>query len=95
MFSFDLAAGPEAIGPFIDALELFQLVANIGDVRSLVSHPATMTHCRLSPNQRRAAGITETTIRLSIGLECPEDLIADLDRALATVPASALTGEAR
>lgn len=95
VFSFDLAAGSEAIGPFIDALELFQLVANIGDVRSLVSHPATMTHCRLTPNQRRAAGIAETTIRLSIGLECPEDLIADLDRALATVPASALTGEAR
>ena len=54
-----------------------------------------MTHCRLTPDQRRAAGIGETTIRLSIGLECPEDLIADLDRALATVPASALTGKAR
>ena len=92
VFSFDLAAGPEAVGPFIDALGLFQLVANVGDVRSLVCHPATMTHCRLTPGQRRAAGIAETTIRLSIGLECPEDLIADLDRALATVPASALTG---
>ena len=95
VFSFDLAAPPEAVGPFIDSLELFQLVANVGDVRSLVSHPATMTHCRLTPDQRRAAGIGETTIRLSIGLECPEDLIADLDRALATVPASALTGKAR
>lgn len=95
VFSFDLAAGPEAVGPFIDSLELFQLVANVGDVRSLVSHPATMTHCRLTPEQRRAAGIAETTIRLSIGLECPEDLITDLDRALATVPASALTGKAR
>ncbi|WMY79126.1 PLP-dependent transferase [Citricoccus sp. I39-566] len=92
VFSFDLAAGPEAVGPFIDALGLFQLVANVGDVRSLVCHPATMTHCRLTPGQRRTAGIAETTIRLSIGLECPEDLIADLDRALATVPASALTG---
>ncbi|NUL45704.1 O-acetylhomoserine aminocarboxypropyltransferase/cysteine synthase [Cellulosimicrobium funkei] len=95
VFSFDLAAPPEAVGPFIDALRLFQLVANIGDVRSLVSHPATMTHCRLTPERRRAAGITETTIRLSIGLECPDDLIADLDRALESVPASALTGKAR
>lgn len=94
VFSFDLAAPPEAVGPFIDSLALFQLVANIGDVRSLVSHPATMTHCRLTPGQRRAAGIAETTIRLSIGLECPDDLIADLDRALAAVPASALTGKA-
>ncbi|CAM3824275.1 O-acetylhomoserine aminocarboxypropyltransferase/cysteine synthase [Micrococcus flavus] len=83
VFSFDLAAGPGAVGPFLDALALFQLVANVGDARSLACHPATMTHCRLSPEQRVAAGIAETTIRLSVGLEDPADLIADLDRALA------------
>ena len=68
--------------------ELFQLVVNVGDARSLVSHPATMTHCRLTRQQREAAGIAETTVRLSIGLECPDDLIADLDRALAVVSAA-------
>jgi len=88
VFSFDLACGPEAVAPFLDALELFQLVVNVGDARSLVSHPATMTHCRLTRQQREAAGIAETTVRLSIGLECPDDLIADLDRALAVVSAA-------
>ena len=88
VFSFDLACGPEAVAPFLDALELFQLVVNVGDARSLVSHPATMTHCRLTRQQREAAGIAETTVRLSIGLECPDDLIADLDRALAVVTAA-------
>ena len=83
VFSFDLAVGPDAVGPFLDALELFQLVANVGDARSLACHPATMTHCRLSPEQRTAAGIADTTIRLSVGLEDPADLIEDLDRALA------------
>ena len=88
VFSFDLACGPEAVAPFLDALELFQLVVNVGDARSLVSHPATMTHCRLTRQQREAAGIAETTVRLSIGLECPDDLIADLDHALAVVTAA-------
>jgi O-acetylhomoserine (thiol)-lyase len=85
VFSFDLAAPDGAVGPFIDALRLFKLVANIGDTRSLVAHPAAMTHCRLTPEQRRAGGIAETTIRLSIGLESPQDLVADLGQALDTV----------
>ncbi|MHC5559498.1 O-acetylhomoserine aminocarboxypropyltransferase/cysteine synthase family protein [Kocuria sp. U4B] len=82
VFSFDLAAPGGAVGPFIDSLRLFKLVANIGDTRSLVAHPAAMTHCRLTPEQRAAGGIAETTIRLSIGLESPEDLVADLRQAL-------------
>ncbi|MFP3472813.1 PLP-dependent transferase, partial [Micrococcus sp. SIMBA_144] len=77
VFSFDLACGPEAVAPFLDALELFQLVVNVGDARSLVSHPATMTHCRLPRQQREDAGTAETTVRRSIGRECPDDLSAD------------------
>lgn len=89
VFSFDLGADPEEVGPFIDRLRLFKLVANVGDTRSLVAHPAAMTHCRLSPEQRAASGIAETTVRLSIGLEAATDLIADLDLALAPIARAA------
>jgi O-acetylhomoserine (thiol)-lyase len=82
VFSFDLNAEVGAVEPFIDSLALFALVANIGDVRSLVVHPATTTHSRLTPAQRERAGISLTTIRLSVGLEDPNDLIADLRQAL-------------
>ena len=88
VFSFDLA-GPadegaqERVGRVIDALRVVRLVANIGDARSLVAHPASMTHSHLNAEQREAAGISLTTIRLSAGLEDPRDLIADLDQALA------------
>lgn len=87
VFSFELAAGDDAAETFIDALDLFILVANIGDSRSLVAHPATTTHSHLSARQREEAGLALSTIRLSIGLEDPADLIADLDRALtAAIP---------
>ena len=85
VFSFDLAAGEEQVGPFIDRLKLFTLAANLGDVRSLVVHPATTTHSRFTAAQRAAAGISLSTIRLSVGLEDPADLITDLDSALAGV----------
>ncbi|GAA3710427.1 PLP-dependent transferase [Zhihengliuella alba] len=92
VFAFDLAVDPDrdpdAVGRFIDALGLFKLVANLGDTRSLVAHPAAMTHCRMTREQRAAAGIAETTVRVSIGLEEPEDLVADLDQALLTVDAA-------
>lgn len=88
VFSFEIAGADlpdaqERVARVIDSLEVFRLVANLGDARSLVAHPASMTHSHLSPAQRAAAGISLTTIRLSIGLEDPADLIADLDRALA------------
>lgn len=70
------------IAAFIDSLALFKLVANIGDVRSLVVHPATTTHSRLTPEQRTAAGFSLSTVRLSVGLESPADLWADLEQAL-------------
>ncbi len=67
---------------FIDALELATITANLGDVRTLVTHPATTTHGKLKPEERRAAGIGDGLVRLSIGLEDVEDIIADLERAL-------------
>lgn len=88
VFSFDLAVPRGAdthasVARVIDALRVIRLVANIGDARSLVNHPASMTHSHLTSAQREAAGIAPTTIRLSAGLEDAADLIADLDRALA------------
>ncbi len=83
IFTFGLRGGREAGAKFIDALQLFGLVANVGDVRSQVIHPATTTHSQLSEEQLVASGITGSTIRLSIGLEDPADLIADLEQALA------------
>ncbi|MBF0424369.1 MAG: O-succinylhomoserine sulfhydrylase [Magnetococcales bacterium] len=70
---------------FIDALQLATITANLGDSRTLVTHPATTTHGRLTPQEREAAGVTEGLVRLSVGLEDPEDIIRDLDQALATL----------
>ena len=82
VFSFDLA-GTRAQGKrFIEALKLFSHLANVGDAKSLVIHPASTTHFRMSDEDLRRAGITEGTIRLSVGLEDPADLIDDLSRAL-------------
>lgn len=82
VFGFDLACAEESVAGFVDSLRLFKLVANIGDVRSLIAHPAAMTHCRLSEQQRLAGGISWQTLRLSVGLEAVEDLIADLQSSL-------------
>ncbi len=82
VFTFELEGGREAGGRFIDSLELFLHVANVGDARSLVIHPATTTHSQLSDEQLNKAGITPGTVRLSIGLEDVNDLIADLDQAI-------------
>ena len=82
VFSFNLK-GTRAQGRrFIEALSLFSHLANVGDAKSLVIHPASTTHFRMSAEDLVKAGITEGTIRLSIGLEDPEDLIEDLSRAL-------------
>ena len=87
VFAFDLATGADSVETFVDALELFALAANIGDARSLVVHPATMTHSRLNAAGRAEAGIDLTTIRLSVGLEDVADLQADLEQALDAVGA--------
>jgi O-acetylhomoserine (thiol)-lyase len=84
--SFDIAAGgagPRATGAkFIEALGLFSHLANVGDAKSLVIHPASTTHQQMSAGELAAAGVGEAMIRLSVGLEDPEDLIADLKQAL-------------
>lgn len=82
VFSFDIKGGREAGRRFIDALELFSHLANVGDAKSLVIHPATTTHHRMDAAALRDAGISEGLVRLSIGLEDPQDLIDDLGRAL-------------
>jgi len=66
----------------IDSLEIFSNLANVGDAKSLVIHPATTTHSQLSEEDQRVAGVTPGQIRLSIGIEDVEDLIWDLDQAL-------------
>ena len=82
IFTFTIRGGLDAGRRFINALTLFSLVANVGDSRSLVVHPASTTHSPLSPEALLACGITPDLIRLSVGLEDAGDLIADLDQAL-------------
>lgn len=82
VFTFGLKGGREVGAKFIDSLKLFSHVANVGDVRSLVIHPATTTHSQLSDQQLIESGITPETIRLSIGIEDADDLIADLRQAI-------------
>ena len=82
ILSFELAGGRDAGRRFIEALTLFSHLANIGDAKSLVIHPATTTHFRMDDAALAAAGITPGTVRLSIGLEHPDDLVDDLSRAL-------------
>jgi O-acetylhomoserine (thiol)-lyase len=77
--------GREAGARFLDALQLFTRLVNIGDVRSLATHPASTTHRQLSPAELEAAGVSEATVRLSVGIEHIDDLIEDLDQALAAV----------
>ena len=82
VFSFDLRGSRAQGQAFIDALQVFSHLANVGDCRSLVIHPASTTHFRMNDEALAGAGITQGTIRLSIGLEDPDDLIDDLKRAL-------------
>jgi O-acetylhomoserine (thiol)-lyase len=82
VFSFDLKGSREQGKAFVDALQVFSHLANVGDCRSLVIHPASTTHFRMSDDALAAGGITQGTIRLSIGLEDPADLLEDLKRAL-------------
>jgi O-acetylhomoserine (thiol)-lyase len=82
VFSFSLKGGRAAGRRFIESLKVFSHLANVGDAKSLVIHPATTTHYRMDDDALRAAGITEGTVRLSIGLESADDLLEDLSRAL-------------
>jgi O-acetylhomoserine (thiol)-lyase len=82
VLAFELAGGLEAGRRFVDGVTLFSHLANIGDVRSLVIHPASTTHAQLDEAQQRASGVTPGLIRLSVGLEGVEDLVTDLGRGL-------------
>jgi O-acetylhomoserine (thiol)-lyase len=87
LVGFELKGGLNAGRRFIDALTMFYHVANIGDARSLAIHPATTTHSQLSPEAQLAAGVTEGYVRLSVGLEHIDDILADLERGLAAAAA--------
>lgn len=82
VFTFEIKGGREAGIAFVNGLNLFSHLANVGDAKSLVIHPASTTHFRMDEAALAAAGIGEGTIRLSIGLEAPKDLIADLKAGL-------------
>ncbi|MGX5692447.1 bifunctional o-acetylhomoserine/o-acetylserine sulfhydrylase [Dermacoccus abyssi] len=88
VFSFEIAGGIDAGKAFVDALELHSHVANIGDVRSLAIHPATTTHSQGSDDDRRGAGVTPGLVRLSVGIENANDIIADLDKGFAAAKAA-------
>ncbi|MBM3628187.1 MAG: bifunctional O-acetylhomoserine aminocarboxypropyltransferase/cysteine synthase [Alphaproteobacteria bacterium] len=83
LVGFELEGGREAGRRFIERLEMFYHVANIGDARSLAIHPATTTHSQLTAEEQQKAGVTDGYVRLSIGIEHPDDIVADLDQALA------------
>jgi len=84
LLGFELKGGRDAGRKFIDALKMFYHVANIGDARSLAIHPASTTHSQLTPDEQLKTGVTEGYVRLSLGIEHIDDIIADLAQALAT-----------
>ena len=83
IFTFEVKGGQKEAHAFIDHLEIFSLLANVADVKSLVIHPATTTHSQLSDEELAEAGITQATVRLSIGTEHIDDIIADLEKGFA------------
>ncbi len=88
IFTFEIKGGKEAAWKFIDHLQVFSLLANVADVKSLVIHPATTTHSQLTDAELADQGITQATIRLSIGTEAVDDIIWDLDQAFASLDAA-------
>ena len=85
IFTFEIKGGKDAAWKFIDNLQLFSLLANVADVKSLVIHPASTTHSQLSDEELANVGISQSTIRLSIGTEHIDDVIADLERGFAAL----------
>jgi cystathionine gamma-synthase len=85
MLSFEVEGGVDAVRTLLGSLRIFTLAESLGGVESLISHPVTMTHAAMSPQARAAAGIDDSLLRLSVGLESAEDLLADLDQGFASV----------
>ena len=82
MVAFEVEGGLERARRFVDRLELCTLAVSLGDVGTLIQHSASMTHASVPPERRRAAGIRDGLLRMSVGLERPEDIVRDLERAL-------------
>ena len=85
IFTFEIKGGREEAFKFIDSLQIFSILANVADVKSLVIHPASTTHSQLTDEELAEQGISQSTIRLSIGVEHIDDIIEDLDQAFAAV----------
>ena len=85
LLSFGIKGGFDAGVKFYDALKLFKRLVNIGDTKSLAAHPASTTHRQLTPEELEGAGVKPETIRLCVGIEHIEDIIADLEQALAAI----------
>ena len=89
--TFGVRGGAAAGRRLIDNVELFSLLANVGDAKSLIIHPASTTHQQLGEDEQRASGVTPDLVRLSVGLEALDDIIADLDQALAAAVREGVT----
>ena len=87
MLSVELEGGEEAVRAFVEGLRYFTLAESLGGVESLVAHPATMTHAAMTPEARAKAGISDGLLRLSVGIEATDDLLADLAAALSRAEA--------
>jgi O-acetylhomoserine (thiol)-lyase len=85
LLGFEVKGGKDAGRRFIDALKMFYHVANIGDARSLAIHPASTTHSQLTPEEQMQTGVTDGYVRLSLGIEHEDDIVADLKQALEAV----------
>ena len=82
--AFEVRGGQEAAWKLLDSVKIFSKTANLGDVRSTITHPWTTTHGKMQPEAKYAAGIREGLLRISVGLEHADDLIADLAQAMAS-----------
>ena len=82
LVSFELKGGLDQGGRFLDALKMVSLTANLGDTRTIATHPASTTHAKLTEEERRAAGITPGLVRISAGLETESDILADIAQAI-------------
>jgi methionine-gamma-lyase len=92
MISFELKGGIEAGRILMDNVKLATLAVSLGGIESLIEHPASMTHVGMVPADRLEAGITDGLVRYSVGIEDPDDLIADLEQAFATIPVTVDSG---
>jgi O-acetylhomoserine (thiol)-lyase len=95
LVTFGIKGGYEAGKKLINTLELFSLLANIGDAKSLVIHPASTTHQQLSVEEQAATGVTPELVRLSVGIEDIRDILADLDQAIEAANGHTFTGSTR